>query len=152
MTPLGTGSGVCCHGEREPPEEAPRAGGRVGVLGGMECSSGHIFTSIQTVPCPSQGHFPSFWEAARPCPLGRPRAGQVGAVSVVQGVSSLAAPAPACTSLPAAVNHCSNALAGKWAEEEDLKGRATSASSQQGTRSRPQPLPRTPTLNILQWS
>lgn len=75
----------------------------------------------------------------------------MGAVSVVQGVSSPATPALACTSLPAAVNHCSNALAGKWAEKEDLKGRATSASSQQGTRSRllPQTLPRTPTLSIL---
>ena len=151
MTPLGAGSGVCCHGEWKSPEEAPRAGGKVGVLGGAECGGGHIFTSNQTVPCPSQGHFPSFWEAAWPCPLGRPRAGQVGAVSIVQGVSSPAAPAPTCTSLPAAVNHCSNALAGKWAEEEDLKGRATSASSQQGTRSRlrPQPLSRTPTLSIL---
>lgn len=36
--------------------------------------------------------------------------------------------APACTSLPAAVNHCSNAPAGKWAGERTWKGRATSAS------------------------
>ena len=115
------------------------------------CSHLHIHRDC---PLSFPRPFPQLLGGYPALPPGSPPSWQVGAVSVVQGVSSPAAPAPACTSLPAAVNHCSNALAGKWAEEEDLKGRATSARSQQGTRSRlrPQPLPRTPTLNILPWS
>ena len=90
----------------------------LGGLGGAECGGDHVCRSSQGVPCPSQGRFPSFWEPARPCPLGHPRAGQAGAAAVVQGVSSPAVPALACTGLPAAVNHCSNTPAGERAAEE----------------------------------
>lgn len=71
-----------------------------------------------------------------------------GVAAVVQGVSSPAMPAPACTGLSAAVNHCSNALAGVRAAEEDVLGRAASARSQQSSPSRPgaRPVPQDPVV------
>lgn len=63
LFPLSSKAGGCSWGAQKPQEEALQAGARMGY---------QVFTSGQTVPCPSQGRFSSLWDPAWSHPPGLP--------------------------------------------------------------------------------
>lgn len=122
LIPPSPGARVCSRDMQEPPEEAPQAGDQGCRMWCDRLQPG--------CPLPSPGPFPSFMEAAWPCPPGSPLSLAGGCGSRCARGELTRGPVPACAGLPVAVNHCSKALAGERAAEEDVMGRAAPARSQ----------------------